>query len=317
MKKFCWAVCLGWVLWAQAAWASDNPTNIVFIPKSSDQVFWDIMRRGVDEAVREAGNVSLTWRGPAYNDDTDAQIRILELYTRPGVDAIVIAPTDRARLAAPVAKAVDQGIHVVVVDSAVDGDRHQNFITTDNIEGGKIAAQHMMDLLNKQGRVVVFRTVAGSASTEDRAKGFLAHLKAHAPQMKVVLDTYGGGSRGKALYSASALLKTMGPVDGIFTVNESATDGMVRALRGVKLNQKIKLVGFDSTDFLIEALEKQDIHGLVIQNPQQMGYLGIKAAVAAVKKQPMKEKNLFTEAKLVTRSNHRDPTIKKLMCSNC
>lgn len=308
---------MGLALWVQGVWANNQPMNIVFIPKSSDQVFWDLMRRGVDEAVREIGQVSLTWRGPAYNDDTAAQIRIVELYTRPGVDAIVIAPTDRARLAAPVAKAVAQGIKVVVVDSGLDGDKHQNFITTDNFAAGKIAAQHMMDLLKQQGRVVVFRTVAGSASTDDRANGFLMHLKAHAPQMTVVLDIYGGGSRGKALHSANGMLKTLAPVDGIFTVNESATDGMVRALQGAKLNQKVKLVGFDYSDFLKEALEKQDIHGLVIQNPQQMGYLSIKAAAAAVRKQPMKDKNLFTEARLVTRDNHLDPAIQKLICANC
>ena len=49
--------------------------NIVFIPKSSDQVFWDIMRSGVNDGLREFGTIDLTWRGPSYNDDTDAQIK--------------------------------------------------------------------------------------------------------------------------------------------------------------------------------------------------------------------------------------------------
>ena len=93
-------VCLFFIV--QPATAKEKGMNIVFIPKSSDQIFWDIMRTGVNEALSEIGNISLTWRGPAYNDDTDAQIRILQIYTRPGIDAIVIAPTDRQRLVEPI-----------------------------------------------------------------------------------------------------------------------------------------------------------------------------------------------------------------------
>jgi ABC-type sugar transport system substrate-binding protein len=56
------------------ALAKDKDIDVVFIPKSSDQAFWTFMRQGVEKAIQEIGNVTLTWRGPAYNDDTDSQI---------------------------------------------------------------------------------------------------------------------------------------------------------------------------------------------------------------------------------------------------
>jgi len=304
-------------LFCSASFVTAKELNIVFIPKSNDQVFWDIMRSGVDDAIRETGNIRLTWRGPAYNDDTDSQIKILRMYTQPGVDAIIIVPTDRDRLVAPIKRAVELGIKVIVVDSALSEHYHQNFIATDNYNGGQLAAAFLSQRLNKKGRVVLFRTVAGSDSTEERARGFLSYIAQNAPEMTVVTDIYGGGSKGKILHSATALLQKITNIDGIFAVNESATDGVLHALRDTGIAGKTKLVGFDSTDFLIDGLKQHDIDALVIQNPKQMGYLGIKAAVAAINNMPMKEQTIYTEVKVMTLDNYLTPEIKTLRCVQC
>lgn len=317
MKKI-FFVLIAWLLLLPVlAHAADKGLNIVFIPKSSDQVFWDLMRNGVEKAVTEDGNIKLTWRGPVHNADTDSQIRILQVYTQPGVDAIVIAPTDRARLLEPVRKAVALGIKVIVVDSALDGNYHTNQVATDNISGGKLAAKHMVDLLGKRGRVMMLRTIAGSASTDERAKGFITYLKENAPQITLVDDVYGGGALGKLRRSASVMLTKNPAVDGVFAVNETSTDGMLRALRDQGLAGKIKFVGFDSSDLLIQGLQSGEIHGLVVQNPYQMGYQGIKAAVAAIHQAPIKDRTIFTEAVVVTRENVKQPAIQKLICSRC
>ncbi|WP_394788083.1 substrate-binding domain-containing protein [Rhodoferax sp.] len=303
-----------------SAWsvhAADKDLRIVFIPKSSDQVFWELMRAGVDKAVQEDARIQLTWRGPAHNDDTEAQIKIVQVYSRAGVDAIVIAPTDRARLVEPIRKAVEMGIKVVSVDSGLDGDYHTSFVTSNNYAGGQLAAKTLADQLGKKGRVLVLRTVQGSASTDDRANGFLSYMQANAPGITVVADAYGGGSAGKARHSAAALLQAQKPIDGVFAVNESATDGMLRALRETGLAGKLRFIGFDSTDFLLAGLATRELDGLVIQSPHQMGYMSIKAAVAAVQGQAGKDKTIFTETTLVTRENYKTPEIQRMMCSRC
>lgn len=317
MKKILFVLIAWLLLLPVLAHAADKSLNIVFIPKSSDQVFWDLMRNGVEKAVTEDGNIKLTWRGPVHNADTDSQIRILQVYTRPGVDAILIAPTDRARLLEPVRNAVALGIKVIVVDSALDGNYHTNQVATDNISGGKLAAKRMADLLGKRGRVMMLRTIAGSASTDERAKGFIAYLKENAPQITLADDVYGGGATGKLRLSATMMLKKNPAVDGVFAVNETSTDGMLRALRDQGLAGKIKFVGFDSSDLLIQGLQSGEIHGLVVQNPSQMGYQGIKAAVAAIHQAPIKDRTIFTEAIVVTRENVQQPAIQKLICSRC
>ncbi len=293
--------------------AQDKKMNIVFIPKSSDQDFWTFMRNGVEQGISETGNITLTWRGPSYNDDTDSQIKILQAYTRPTVDAIIIAPTDRIRLAEPIHKAAAVGIRMIVVDSAVDGSAHQNFVTTDNVAAGKLAAKRLAGLLNGKGKVAILRTVAGSASTDDRADGFIAYIKENAPAIEIVADEYGGGSQGKALRGATNLLERKSEIDGIFAVNESSSDGMLRALRNAGLAGKIRFVGFDATEFLVDGLAKNEIDGLVIQNPRQMGYRALKAAVSAIRSTPEKDKIIFTDTVIVTSENFRSPEMQKLL----
>ena len=109
------------------------------------------------------------------------------------------------------------------------------------------------------------------------------------------------------------LLKQYANLSAIFAVNEGSTDGVLRALRTTGLVGKIKLVGFDTSDFLLEGLEKREISGLVVQNPQLMGYMGVKAAIDAIKQLPVKEKTLFTEAKMVTPENFRSTEIQELL----
>ncbi len=311
MKKWCVLLLSYFALAVCPVLARD--LEVVFIPKSRDQIFWTFMRQGVERAMREDGHVQLTWRGPAHNDDVDSQIEILRIYSRPGVDAIIIAATDRSRVVASVEQAAALGIKVVAVDSALDGKAHTNFITTNNVAAGRMAAERLAGLLNRQGRVAILRTIAGSGSTEERAEGFIDYLKKNAPRINIVADEYGGGTRGKAARSAALLLERHPDLDGIFAVNESTSDGMLRGLRQAGLAGKRKFVGFDTTDFLLEGLGKQEINGLVVQDPRQMGYLSMKAALAAARGAAMKDQTILTDAVMVTRDNYGKPEIQALL----
>lgn len=316
---FFWLALLSGALAGLPAAARDEPRslNVVFIPKSSNQMFWDLVRQGASEAVRDDGKIQLTWRGPAHNEDTDSQIRILQYYTRPDVDAILIAPTNRTQLTEPVRAAAALGIKVVVVDSTLDDDAHLHVVGTDNLRAGEMAARHMARLLGNKGQVLVLRTIADSSSTDDRAQGFLSYLKQQAPGVVVAEDRYGGGSVGQARRSAIELLKRHPSANGIFTVNESSTDGMLRALREAGLAGKRKFIGFDTTDRLRQGLDQREIDGLVVQNPRQMGLLAVQAAAAAGRGAPFKNKTIHTEAILVTPENLNSPEVRQLLCLRC
>ena len=116
----------------------------------------------------------------------------------------------------------------------------------------------------------------------------------------------------KAFQVSQNLLNRYGNVEGIYCVNESATQGMLRALQTANKAGKVKFVGFDSNETLVSALKAGTIHGLAVQDPFNMGYLGVKTAVAVIKGQNY-EKRIDTGITMVTPENMNEPKIKELL----
>jgi len=100
--------------------------------------------------------------------------------------------------------------------------------------------------------------------------------------------------------------------NGIFCPNESATLGMLLALKQNNLAGKVKLVGFDTSPPLIEGLKKGEIDALVAQNPKKMGYLGVKTVVSAIHGEQVPP-NTDSGAQLITKENVDTPEIQKLL----
>ena len=127
---------------------------------------------------------------------------------------------------------------------------------------------------------MLFRYAVGSESTERREQGFLDEVAAISKKRDTIklisTDQYAGATVDTAEKEAGPLLtRVRSEVDGIFAVNESATSGMLNAMRKQKLQGKIMLVGFDSSAPLLQAVREGDVAGLVVQDPYRMGYLGV------------------------------------------
>jgi ribose transport system substrate-binding protein len=234
------------------------------------------------------------------------------------VNGIVLAPLDDAALRPPVEDAVRAGIPVVIIDSDLKSDKYVSFAATDNYAGGVKAGQLLARLLNGQGRVVMLRCMEGSASTIDREQGWLDEIKKH-PGLQVVSANQFGGAVTEEAYKVSENLlgrfrKPDGSLDldGIFASNESTTFGMLRALQDNKWAGKVEFVGFDSSEMLVKALEAGQLHGLILQDPMKMGYLGVKTMVAHLRGEKV-EKRLDTGATAVTPENMNQPEVRALL----
>jgi ribose transport system substrate-binding protein len=290
-----------------------GPMTIAVIPKGTTHEFWKSIHAGAVKAAREL-NVEIIWKGPLKEDDRDAQISVVEDFISRGVSGIVLAPIDDVALRGTVANATHSGIPVVIVDSDLRGEEYVSFIATDNYLGGRMGAKHLAGLLGGKGRVIMLRCHEGSASTTHREQGFLDEM-ATVKGITVVSANQYGGTTTETAYRASenllAPLKTAGGqigIDGIFTVNESTTFGMLRALQDGGFAGKVRFVGFDSSTKLVEALRVGQIDGLVLQNPFGMGYQGVGTLVAHLKGQ-LVEKKIDTGVALATRQTMDDPDI--------
>jgi ribose transport system substrate-binding protein len=274
--------------------------------------FWKSVHAGALTAARELG-VEIVWKGPLKEDDRNEQVQIVETLSGAGVDALVLSPLDDRALIRPVADARRAGIPTVVFNSALQGEEHVAFISTDNFQGGVMAARAMGRLTGGRGRLILMRLKVGVEGTTKREEGFLATLRAEFPAIAILSDNqYAGTSTEMAYQTMENLLSRFSGVDAVFTPNESTTFGALRALQDHGLAGKVILVGFDASAKLIEALEKGEIRGLVLQDPFAMGYLSLKTAIAHLRGEPY-EKTVATALVLATPENMDEPQVRQLL----
>ena len=290
--------------------------QIAMIPKGTTHVYWKSVEAGAQKAAKEL-NVDLIWKGPLTEDDKDAQIKTVEDFVTKGVKGICLAPLDDTALRAPVKEAQDAGIPVLIFDSSLKDSQVVSFVATDNKLAGGMGGKKLADLLGGKGKVLIMRYQEGSASTTDREEGFLDAIKA-APGIQVVSDNqYGGATVETAQTMAESLINRFKTgdklsVDGIFCPNESTAFGMLRALQNAGFAGKVKFVGFDSSDQLVQGLNAGQIDALVVQNPVKMGYLSVKTMVDKLNGKPV-EARIDTGATLVDKDNIKQPDIAALV----
>ena len=297
--------------------------QIAVIPKGTTHIFWKSIHAGAVKAEQELKasglNVAIIWKGPLKEDDRESQIRVVEDFVTRGVTGIVLAPLDDAALRMPVKDAVTSNIPVVIIDSGLKSEDYTSFVATDNYIGGRKGGERLAEILGGKGKVIMLRYQEGSASTMNREQGFLDVLKEKYPDIEVVSSNQYGGATTESAYMASEnllapLRKADGTltIDGIFCPNESTAFAMLRALQDSGLAGKVKYVGFDSSDRLVKGLREGEIHGLVLQDPINMGYLGVKTLVAHLQGEEV-EKRIDTGSAVATPENMDEPKMKNLL----
>lgn len=264
--------------------AKTESLRIAVIPKGTSHEFWKSVHFGAQKAADELGNIEIIWRGPVVESDTGSQIEVVKNMITMQVDGIVLAPNQKGGLVDAVEESIGEGIPVVIFDSGLDdGPEIVSYVATDNYKGGQMAAKQMATAIGEKGNVILLRYIAGSESTEQREQGFLDGLKDY-PNIKVVSsDQRGGDNTTSSKEKVDQLLQTYGDdLSGIFAVCEPNANGTLEALRNAGLNKKVKLIAFDPSDALTEALTDGSCSGIIIQDPVQMGYQAVKTMVGSI-----------------------------------
>ena len=285
--------------------------RIAVIPKATTHTFWQSVRAGALEAGAEAG-VEIFWTGPERETDREKQIQIIEDFIALKVSGIVLEPNDSRALVPSVEKIFARNIPCAIIDSGIDTDKYVCFAATDNYRGGVIAAKRMGEILSGKGRIIVVKYVPGSASTTNRENGFIDTIKKEFPGIKIVDTKYGMDTRETALQATEDLLTRNPELDGLYACNASTSAGALSALGTQGRAGKIKMVGFDADEMLVDGLRAGTIDSLVVQNPFRMGYEGVKAVLAKLDGKEV-PKRIDTGVELVTRERLSEPRIKDLL----
>src|SRR5437870_12343392 len=143
-----WLVLLCLLLVAGCGPAGERILRIVVIPKGLTHEFWQSILRGARRAaddLRARGiAVEIIWDGPLRENDSLAQIRIVDRRVSTEVDGIVLAPQHSRTMVSPVERAAQARIPVVIIDSGLDplaDGLFVKYVATDNENGGYEAAK--------------------------------------------------------------------------------------------------------------------------------------------------------------------------------
>jgi ribose transport system substrate-binding protein len=305
MKKLLLATAVAVAVGFAAPTSYAAEPTIPIIVKDTTSNYWQIVLAGARKAGKDLG-VNVPELGAQSESDISGQISILENAVSEKPAAIVISPTEFKALGKPIDEAAKK-TPIIGIDSAADSKAFTSFLTTDNVQGGRIAADGLAEGITAkygkaEGDVALITSLPGVGSLDQRAKGFKEELAAKYPGLKLVADKVADGQATTGLNIMTDLITANPNLRGVFASNLIMAQGAGQAIAENKKADKIALIGFDSDDKLIGFLKDGTIYALVVQDPYRMGYDGIKTALAVSKGEKV-AKDVDTGANLITKAN--------------
>lgn len=260
---------------------------------------WVNVDAGAKKAVEELGNVNYKWIAPDVKDDAK-QIEMVNTAIADGADAIIIAANGPDAITAVLSEAEAEGIKIVYIDSPANFPAVQT-LATDNKAAGLTAGKEMLAGLEEagitEGKIGILNTNAASISTLDRVEGFTSAFEGTAFEVLEPQYTEGDISKSK---DAAANFISQGAV-GVFGANEGTTVGTGNAIQ--EAEGTVIGVGFDKSDMILSLVKDGSLRCTMVQNPDVMGYEGVKTAVKALSGEDVGEDYVDTGVSVVNKDN--------------
>lgn len=260
---------------------SVSTQNNPFFVKMADSVKAEAAKQGVEVKIVDAQN------DPAKqaNDISD----LLQQH----VDVLIVNPVDSAAVGNSVISANEAKIPVITVDRSSDSGDVATHIASNNIKGGEMAADFLVQKLGEGAEVAELEGIPGASATRERGEGFhnIADNK-----LKVLAKQSADFDRSKGLTVAENMIQANAGIKAIFAHNDEMALGAISAAKSA--NKNIMIVGFDGTEDGMKAVEDGDLVATIAQQPDKMGEMGVDAAVKLAKGESV-EKNIAIDLKLV------------------
>ena len=316
------AAVLSTAIAATPAAAQDDKLTIALIPGLTTDAFYITMRKGAEHAA-EALGVNFIFQGaPEFNPTL--QVPVLNAVIARQPDAILIAPTDKQQLIAPLRAAVDAGITLITVDTFIDDGMYQDgsgpgdfpltYVASDNVLGGVMAGRALARAIGEEGKVYVSNVKPGISTTDQREEGFIQAMTAY-PNIEVLETQFNDDDANKAAAQLQAVLARNPDLAGVFGANLFSAVGTADGVKAVGKSGEIKVVAFDTPTRIVDDIKSGLIDMAIAQHPAEIGYYGVVTAYAALTGQsvPVAIGTGFT---VMDSSNIEDPEILKFVYSD-
>ncbi|MBY0160251.1 ribose ABC transporter substrate-binding protein RbsB [Paenibacillus lautus] len=262
---------------------SISTLNNPFFVSLKDGVVAEAAKQGMEVVVVDAQNDSAK-----QSNDVDDLIQ-------QGVNALLINPTDSSAISTVVQTANSLGIPVITLDRSADQGEVAALVASDNVKGGQMAAEYIVEQLGKDTKVIELEGVPGASATRERGKGF--HNIADE-QLNVVAKQAADFDRTKGLTVTENLLQGNPDAKAIFAHNDEMALGAIEAIQSS--GKDIMVIGFDGNDDALKSIEAGNLTATVAQQPELIGQLAVGAAKDVLQGKEV-EANIAAPLKLVVK----------------
>ena len=274
--------------------------NLVLMPGVKAEPFYISMQCGAQEEAGRLGYQLTTQAPDKFDAALQTPIVTGVLSTRPA--GVLIAPTDDIALANPMTQLKNAGIQVVEVDTRLqDRSVALSTVSSNNEQGGALAAQTVARLIGERGKVMVLNTKAGTSTTDARAAGFEREI-AKYPGITYLGQEYTDNEPSVAAQKVSAKLSSDSDLAAVFATNLNSGEGAATGLRNAGRTQQVRLVGFDASPNQVEDLRAGEVSALIAQDPATIGRQGVQQAVAAIEGKPV-DREIQTDLVALTQAD--------------
>lgn len=239
--------------------------------------FFVTLKEGAEKAAKEAGVDLIVLDA---KDNTAKQVSDVEDLIQKKVNVLLINPTDSDAIVTAVESANKANIPVITVDRAANGGKVVSHIASDNVKGGKMAGEYIVNTLGIKGNLVELQGIPGTSAARDRGKGFHEAVDGKA-DVKVVASQPADFDRAKGLSVMENILQGNKDIKAVFAHNDEMALGALQAIEAS--GRKITVVGFDATADAVKAVNEGKMAATVAQKPGLIGEIAVKTAVKVSK----------------------------------
>ena len=280
--------------------APPDNKNLVLMPGVKAEPFYISMQCGAEVEAAKLGYQLTTQAPDRFEAALQTPIVTGVLSTQPA--GVLIAPTDDVAMANPMTQLKDAGIRVVEVDTSLqDESVALSTVSSNNEQGGVLAAQTVAELVGGQGEVLVLNTKAGTSTTDARARGFEQEIANH-PGITYLGQEYTENEPAVAAQKVSATLAAHPDLAAVFATNLNSGEGAATGLRNAGKTEQVRLVGFDASPNQVEDLRTGEVSALIAQDPATIGRQGVQQVVAAIEGRPV-EREIQTDLVAITQAD--------------
>ncbi len=252
---------------------ADDKTVGLIVSTLNNPFFVDL-RDGVEDEADRIGGINVVVLDS--QDDSTRELSNMEDLITQGVDLILINPTDSDAVGEAIAKANEADIPVITLDRSASSGDVITHIASDNVAGGKLAGEYIIEQLGDAANLVELEGIPGASAAVERGEGFNEVIAGTG--ITVVARQTANFDRAEGLSVMENILQAQSEIDGVFAHNDEMALGAIEAIESA--GRDIMVVGFDATDDALAAIDEGRMAATVQQLPKEIGAKGIESAQA-------------------------------------